>query len=383
MVSLGTLRINPKSGQPEYWVAPKDYRHLDSDWTDIPGYSFTTGYPTENSEKLLERVMQVGSKPGDLVMDFFVGSGTTPALAQKLGRRWIACDINKGAIQTTSKRLQKIISEQSGEIKKLKSKSSQKKLIDVAESENEKIIMPQQFAFTTWRVNDYDLAIQHNEAINLACEYIGIERFHTDTYFDGVLGKSLVKIIPFGHPLSPLDLEELKHELDARPEEDRPITMVCLGIELSAKTWITDWNHLRKGNNAVNRIDVIELRTDSKYGKFMKHEPASARVKIIREIDKIIINIEDFISPTIIERLEQQNKLVKFKIDDWRAMVDCVMIDSSYDGKVFDIALFDMPEEKTDLVVGKYELQAPLDETIIAVKITDMLGEEVLVSQNV
>ncbi|MGB8311685.1 MAG: DNA methyltransferase [Halobacteriota archaeon] len=49
---------------------------------------------------------------GNLVLDFFIGSGTTAVAAQKLRRRWIGCDINKGAIQTTSKRLQEIVKEQ-------------------------------------------------------------------------------------------------------------------------------------------------------------------------------------------------------------------------------------------------------------------------------
>ena len=87
------------------------------------------------------------------------------------------------------------------------------------------------------------IAIQHNEAVNLACEHIGIQR-RTDSYFDGSLGQSLVKIIPFGHPLTPLDVEELKRELEARPDEDRSITVVCLGMELAAKAWIGDWNRL-------------------------------------------------------------------------------------------------------------------------------------------
>ncbi|MBA5867818.1 MAG: hypothetical protein GDA67_14085 [Nitrospira sp. CR1.3] len=230
-------------------------------------------------------------------------------------------------------------------------------------------------------MNDYDLAIQHNEAVNLACEHIGIQRTRSDAFFDGTLGKSLVKIVPFGHPLTPLDLEELKRELDARPDEDRPITLVCLGMELGALLWIGDWNRLRKGKDAVNRLVVIELRTDPKYGKFIKHEPARAKVKFARKSGKLLLEIEDFISPTIIERLQQQAGLLQHKIDDWRAMVDCVMIDPAYDGKVFNVALADVPEKKTDLVAGHYELPAPNGKTTVAVKIVDMLGEEVLVAQ--
>jgi hypothetical protein len=238
-----------------------------------------------------------------------------------------------------------------------------------------------QLAFTIWRVNDYDLSIQHNEAVNLACEHIGVDRTRTDSFFDGTLGKSLVKIVPFDHPLSPVDLEELRRELGARPDEDRNVTLVCLGAELTAKAWIDDWNRLRRGKTAVNRIEVIELRTDPKYGKFFKHEPAVAKVKIGRLKDRIVIEIEDFISPTIIERLQQQAGILQPKIDDWRVMVDTVMIDASYDGQVFNIALSDVPERKQDLVSGRYELSAPPDGSTVAVKIIDMLGEEVLVTK--
>ena len=52
------------------------------------------------------------SNPSDLVLDCFIGSGTTSAVAQKLGRRWIGCDINKDAMQTTAKRLQGVMREQ-------------------------------------------------------------------------------------------------------------------------------------------------------------------------------------------------------------------------------------------------------------------------------
>ena len=108
MIAEGKVRLNPKTGKPEYWVEPSDVKPLNSNWTDISGYSFTTGYPTENSEGVLERVLQVGTKEGALVADFFCGSGTTLAVAEKLGRRWIGCDMGRFAIHTTRKRLLEI-----------------------------------------------------------------------------------------------------------------------------------------------------------------------------------------------------------------------------------------------------------------------------------
>ena len=387
---------NPWSKDPRYlrtYVDVEKGKLVHDAWDDITTYRAQgdeySGYRTQKPEELIQRVVSLFSNCGDLVLDCFIGSGTTAAVAQKLGRRWIGCDINKGAIQTTAKRLQAIIQEQIETEKKrpltLPFPSSQPSPAGgEGEAEDSKEnVRPAQRAFTVWRVNDYDLAIQHNEAVNLACEHIGIQRTRTDAFFDGTLGKSLAKIIPFGHPLTPLDLEELKKELEARPDEDRSITVVCLGMELGAKAWIEDWNRLRKGKNAVNNVGAIELRTDPKYGKFIKHEPAQAKVKVSKKQDKIFVEIEDFISPAILERLTQQAGLLKPKIDDWRAMVDCVMIDSAYDGKVFNVALSDVPEKKTDLVAGPYELPAPKGTTTVAVKIIDMLGEEVLVTKQI
>ncbi|HEY4052732.1 MAG TPA: site-specific DNA-methyltransferase, partial [Terriglobales bacterium] len=105
MVKAGKIRINEKSGRPEYWVEPTDEVVVDSDWTDIPGYAFSTGYPTENAEPLLERSIKACSGSDALILDCFCGSGTTAAVAEKLNRRWIACDLGRFAIHTTRKRL--------------------------------------------------------------------------------------------------------------------------------------------------------------------------------------------------------------------------------------------------------------------------------------
>ncbi len=185
-------------------------------------------------------------------------------------------------------------------------------------------------------------------------------------------------------PLSPVDLEEVQRELEARPEEDRDIVMVCLGKELAADTWLEEWNQLRRvRGGAPNRIEAIELRSDPKYGKFIAHRPAEARVEIRREKKKIVVEIQDFISPSIVERLAVDVPLFRAKIPDWRSMLDCVMIDAAHDGAVFNVSLSDVPEKRDDLVAGRYELPAPTGKTTVAVKIIDMLGEEVVVTARV
>lgn len=335
-----------------------------------------TSYPTQKPEALLDLAVLTYSNPGDLVLDGFIGSGTASVAAQRHGRRWIGCDINKGAIQTTCMRLQRVIGEQ---VEAARASGKQASFVEAQDQE----VKPAQLSFNVYRVNDYDLQVQHNETVNIACEHIGITRTRSDAFFDGTLGRRLAKIVPFNHPLTPLDLEEVKRELAARPDEERDVVIVCLGKETTVDSWLDDWNRLRRKGDVPNKISVIELRTDPKYGKFIVHKPASARVSIARVKDKLKVIIKDFISPTIIERLGQQTGVVQPKIDDWRQMVDSVMIDPAYDGKVFNIALSDVPEKKDDFVHGEYELDAPARTTTVAVKITDMLGEEVLVDQTI
>lgn len=78
-------------------------------WLDIntvqPQAAERLGYDTQKPEALLERVIKLSSDPGDIVADFFSGSGTTVAVAEKLGRRWLACDLSRFAIHTARKRL--------------------------------------------------------------------------------------------------------------------------------------------------------------------------------------------------------------------------------------------------------------------------------------
>lgn len=102
---LEFIRKDPDDGKPQYWRAPAEERIGDTIWAGIPVYNNSTGYPTEKNERLLTEVVEFATTSGDLVMDVFAGSGTTAAVAEKLGRRWIACDFGKHAIYTMQKRM--------------------------------------------------------------------------------------------------------------------------------------------------------------------------------------------------------------------------------------------------------------------------------------
>ena len=103
--------IYTKSGVPEYkrYLDESEGVALQSVWTDINPVNSQaredTDYPTQKPEALLDRIIRGSSNEGDLVADFFCGSGTTAAVAEKLGRKWIAADLGKFAVHTTRKRL--------------------------------------------------------------------------------------------------------------------------------------------------------------------------------------------------------------------------------------------------------------------------------------
>lgn len=100
-----------QNGVPRYkqFADEIEGKQVQNLWTDFMAISSRSnellGYPTQKPEALLERVIKASSNEGDLVADFFAGSGTTPAVAEKLGRRWVASDCGKLAIYTMQKRM--------------------------------------------------------------------------------------------------------------------------------------------------------------------------------------------------------------------------------------------------------------------------------------
>lgn len=97
------------TGNPDLVVELNPLGKYPEDWWEIsveaPASSLRTNYPTQKPERLLRRVIEGSSAPGALVADFFCGSGTTMAVAEKTGRRWIGCDLSRYAIHMGRKRL--------------------------------------------------------------------------------------------------------------------------------------------------------------------------------------------------------------------------------------------------------------------------------------
>lgn len=101
---LNFVRLNEEN-VVQYYVPPRDSRIASTIWSDIRTLGKATNYPTEKHEELLFRLAKWLSQSGDLLLDAFAGSGTTLAVAEKLGRRWIGIDCGKLAIYTIQKRM--------------------------------------------------------------------------------------------------------------------------------------------------------------------------------------------------------------------------------------------------------------------------------------
>ncbi len=328
-----------------YWNERQNEGKLANNlWDDIPNLQGTTteilNYPTQKPGILLERIIKASSNEGDIVLDCFVGSGTTAAVAEKLGRRWIAADINRGAIQTTIKRLQKLPDMQRG--------------------------------IVHYQVNNYD-ASTDLERRDIVIKKYGVQTDRQEAFFDGMLDGTLVKIIDLTKPLTPLDIQTIKDELENRPDESRNITVLCYGTNSNIQAELKEENRRR----GVNKIFVRDIGSEG----VTTFEPASAEVNFERDGDSVKITIAEYISPTILARMDIDRTIFDEQIDDFRAQIDCVLIDTDYTGEHFKIVESDVPEKKDDFIEGQYTVSLPRPDARVAVKIIDMLGEETVVTE--
>lgn len=324
-------------------------RVVDNIWDDIPGMGVVSseflGYPTQKPERLLERIVEASTNPGDLVFDCFMGSGTTQAVAMKLGRRFIGADINLGSIQTTTKRLLTVASELGQQI-----------------DANDKYL-----GFEVYNVNNYDFFRNPVEAKELLIQALDIQPFTTENAFDGELDGRMVKILPTNRIATRADLEGLVANLpyalyDQRKEENpsKPvdhITLVCMGHEPDLKAAFEQ----ELGEYVVD-IEIVDILRDKRELEFKREAEADVAV----ENGKLVVRA--FYPMNLLQKLSLQ----KESVDDWRELVESVLVDWNYDGAVLEPAVTDVPE-KNEVVAGIYDV--PADAGRIMVKITDVLSE--------
>ena len=322
-------------------------------------------YPTQKNENLLERIIKASSKKGDVVADFFIGSGTTCGVAQQLGRKWIGCDINLGAIQTTTKYLNQIIADQQRE----KTKNFEGSL-----------------GFKVLNVNDYDVFKNELEAKEIVMEMYGIEPVKR-TYFDGVLDRNFVKVMPLNRVLNKMDIRTLLKSIGDKLDSftvkakskageaiyEEGVLVICSGMELDVRDFI------KKENKTGVKIEVRDITTDKKNLIFKKKPEAKIEVKA--KDKKLSVELKDFYSPILMRKLEIENEKVlkkehRAKVGNFKQIIDSVAIDVDYNGKLFNAEVMDLPEKK-EVIKTKYSWEyQKKGKYTVAIKVVDVLGEE-------
>ena len=322
-------------------------------WDDVmsfqqqPTSAENCGYPTQKPETLLERIIKASSNPGDLVFDCFMGSGTTQAVAMKLGRKFIGADINLGAIQTTTKRLLGVAAEI---VKQLPNKDELKYT-----------------GFTVYNVNNYDVFRNPVEAKDLLVQALELDPCPDSSLYDGEKDEWFYKIMPVNRLATKADLNEIVTGFDWKKAEKKSLEspgkpvlklrLVCMGHEPDLAASLE-----KQFGEFKVEVEVIDILRDKSQLIFKRDSEA----KIVKDGGKV--KIKEFYPMNLLKKLSIQ----KSKVGDWKELVDSVMIDFNYDGAVFTPTVVDVPQDG-EFVKGEYEI--PADSGTIRVKITDRLDE--------
>ncbi|WP_238787212.1 site-specific DNA-methyltransferase [Vibrio fluvialis] len=325
------------TGQPyiKYFLDERPGVAASTIWSEIPILSPTAKerlhYPTQKPEALIERVIKTATNEGDLVLDVFMGSGTTQAVANRLNRKFIGSDINLGAIQTTTKRL-----------------------------------ASNRANFEVYNVNNYEVFRNPIEAKDLLIEALEIQKLESATAYDGEKDGYKVKIMPVNRIATKEDLNELVANFPYKKFEERKaanpnkpveeIMLVCMGHEPGlGATLENECGYKLK----VEVVDILRDKSDLTF----KYD-SEAVIKI--QDGKLIVDA--FYPRNLLQKLSQQ----KDDVAEWREMVESIMIDWNYDGAVMEPVVIDIPD-KNEFVAGEYEI--PQGVSNIKIKITDLLSE--------
>ena len=340
------------------WLDKNNGQPLSDWWEDISPlkshFEEALNYPTQKPISLLERIIKASSNPGGLVFDCFMGSGTTQAVAMKLGRRFIGADINLGAIDTTVKRLNKIAKE----------------IKETIQNET------RYTGFEVWNVNSYDVFRNPVQARELLKEALELQPLPDNGLYDGEKDGRLVKIMPINRIATRADLNELitgfpREKFDKRKAEtpNKPvelITLVCMGHEPDLGANLK----LQMKEEGYN-IDVVvlDILRDKVNLEFRRDSEADVQI----EGDRLVIR--EFFPMNLLQKLSME----KTNVEEWRELVDSIKIDFNFDGAVFSPSIIDIPEGK-EMVKGSYKI--PAEAGTIKVKITDLLSESCEITLN-
>ncbi len=306
MISDGRIRLNPKTGKPEYKLEETDEQILDSNWTDIPGYSFSTGYPTENAEQLLERVLLSASKEGDIIADFFSGSGTTVAVAEKLGRRWIGADIGRFSVHTIRKRL-----------------------LDIPHCKPFEVLNLGKYERKHWM--DQTLGSGYRNYIDFILQLYKAKPVYDYKNIHGIISGKAVHVGPIDYPVTKGEVEECLKE--AKENDFDSLDVLGWDFEMEFNDRIL--RELRGAYDFGISLRIIPNEVMDKRaveaGDVDFYEHAFLEAKVITSEKKVKVSLENFIIPNP-ESIPEE---LRDKILKWSDFIDYWSVDWNYRDDTF------------------------------------------------
>ncbi|MEM0135247.1 MAG: site-specific DNA-methyltransferase [Thermoplasmatales archaeon] len=306
MIEDGRLRLNTKTGRPEYWVEPSDEYLLDTNWTDIPGYSFSTGYPTENAEQLIERVILSGTNSSELIADFFSGSGTTAAVAERLGRKWIAADIGRFSIHTIRKRL-----------------------LDIPQCKPFEVLNLGKYERKHWM--DQNLGSVYRNYIDFILQLYKAKPVYDYHNIHGIISGKAVHVGPIDYPVTKGEVEECLKEA----KENGFDSLDVLGWDFEMEFNDRILRELREAYDFKISPRIIPNEVMDKRaveaGDVDFYEHAFLEAKIIASERKVKVKLDNFIIPNP-ESIPEE---LRDKILKWSDFIDYWSVDWNYRDDTF------------------------------------------------
>jgi len=359
-----------KQGMPRrrYYLDEQKGTPCQALWTDIFAVNSQaledTGYDTQKPESLLERIVSSSSNPGSLVADFFCGSGTTMAVAEKFGRRWIGCDLSRWAVHVTRKRLLGIEKCKPFEVLNL-GKYERKYWQGVTFGEGQKEKVKRQNGDQQWAIFQY---------IAFILKLYGAEPLSGMQHLHGKKGKAVVHI---GAVDAPVTIDEI----NACIEE-------CLAVkqsELHVLGW--EWE-MGLANLMVEEAkhrgvkllllniprEVMEQQAVDK-GDIRFFEVAHLEVEIKQDKGRrVTVALKDFAFPYA-DLIPEE---VRSKIKKWSDYIDYWAVDWNFQNDTFMngwVAYRTRKERKLPLTSDPYVYEKP-GKYAIMVKAVDIFGND-------
>jgi DNA modification methylase len=315
-------------------------------------------YATQKPEALLERIIKASSNEGDLVLDCFVGSGTTAAVAEKLGRRWIVCDLSRFAIHTTRKRLLSVERLKPFVIQNLGKYERQ-----------------------AWQTSEFgvEAATRIRSYINFILRLYGAQPLNGYLWLHGIKGKRLIHVGSVDSPVSSLDVGQIVAEFKRSigTGKEAPKTN---GIDVLGWDFAFELNELAKQQAAQANVDVRFLRIprevlDKKaveQGDVHFFELASLDVGLRTAGKKVVVAINDFVIPA-----DDVPADIQKEIKHWSQWIDYWAIDWNNKNDTFHNEWQEYrTREKPKLLTEASKAYDEQGEYRLVVKVVDILGND-------